>query len=133
MFRTHPAVAGRAVLEVIPVTVLHEALPLVGHLGRCLYEIVLGPQVVGVIGFVDSSNVAQKLFERLSIAILVEERRKCLVQFVESLHAGEDVVGALQPLAHKVGHRYLPERRVESPGVCLDELLRLRLGQYADA
>ena len=133
VFRAHPAVASRAVLEVVSVTVLHEPFPFAGHLGRCLYEIVLGPKVVGVIGLVDLPDIVQKPFERLSISVLVDERRERLVHLVESLHAGEDVVGPLQPPAHEVGHLHFLKRGIESPGVSFDKLLRLRLCQYADA
>ena len=62
VFGTHLAVAGRAVLEVVAVAVFGELLPLGCHLGRGLYEIVLGTEVVRVVGVVDSLNVVQKAF-----------------------------------------------------------------------
>ena len=57
MFRAHPAVTSRAVLEIVSVAVPQETFPFAGHLGRSLHEIIFGPEVVGVIGFVDLSNI----------------------------------------------------------------------------
>ena len=50
-------------------------------------------KVVLVVGTVYLLNVIQKLFEWFSIAVLVDERRERLTQFVERLDAEADVVG----------------------------------------
>ena len=50
-------------------------------------------KVVLVVGTFYLLNVIQKLFEWFSIAVLVDERRERLTQFVERLDAEEDVVG----------------------------------------
>ena len=107
MLRPHLAVASRAVLQIVAVAVLSEPLPLGGHLGRRLHEVVLRPEIVGVVGRVNLLNVVQKAFERLSIAVLIEQGRERLVQLVERLHAREDIVGASEPSPHGVGHRFL--------------------------
>ena len=73
MFRTHLVIALGAVLEIVAVAVAHELFPSSCHLSRGTYEVVLGPEVVGVICRVNALNIVQKLFKRLSIAILIEQ------------------------------------------------------------
>ena len=93
MFRTHLFVSLSAVLQIVSVAVLHEALPLGSHVSRGLAEVIFRTKVVLVVGTVYLLNVIQKLFEWFSIAVLVDERRERLIVFVERLDAEEDVVG----------------------------------------
>ena len=79
-----------------------------------------------VVGAVYPLNIIQKLFEWFSIAILVDERRERLIEFVERLHAGEYVVRPLKTLAHGIRHFDLLEAGVERVGMCLYELLHFR-------
>ena len=74
MFRTDMVVAGRPVLEEIVVSVLLEVLPAGGHFGRSFRVVVLRPEIVPVVGFIDGLNVVQEAFERLSLATLIQER-----------------------------------------------------------
>ena len=83
VFRAHFAIGGSPVLEVVAVTVLHKALPFGGHLCRGLHEVEFGTEIVLVVRFVYLPDIVQKLFECLSIAVLIEQRWECLVQFVE--------------------------------------------------
>ena len=92
MFWTHLFVSLSAVLQIVSVAVLHEALPLGSHVSRGLAEVIFRTEVVLVVGTVYPLNIIQKLFEWFSIAILVDERRERLIEFVERLHAGEYVV-----------------------------------------
>ena len=84
-------------------------------------EIVLGAEIVFIVGSVDGLNVVEELFERLSIAVRIEERGERLIEFVESFESGENEVGLLQVLAHGVGHLYGLERRIEGGGMGGDE------------
>ena len=70
MFRAHLTIIGRSVLEIITVTILHKFLPFGSHLSRSLNEVVFRPQVVAVVGLVDFTNIIQKAFEGLTIAVL---------------------------------------------------------------
>ena len=83
MFRAHFAIGGSPVLEVVAVTVLHKALPFGGHLCRGLHEVEFGTEIVLVVRFVYLPDIVQKAFERLSAAVLIEQRRGCFIQFVE--------------------------------------------------
>ena len=67
-------------------------------------EVIFRTEVVSVVGAVYPSNIIQKLFERFSIAVLVDERVCCLIEFVERLEAGEDVVRPLKTLSHGIRH-----------------------------
>ena len=132
MFRTDSIVVSGAVLQVVTVAVLRETLPLSRHFCGGLYEIVFGTEVVGVVVGVDFSNIVQELFERFSISVVIDERRECLVEFVERLHAREDEVGALETPAHCVGHLDLSECAVEDICVRLDEALHVGVGDELD-
>ena len=96
-------------------------------------EVVFGPQVVAVVAAVYLSNVVIEAFERLSFAVLIEQRREGLVEFVEGLDAGEDVVGLLQARTHVVRHGHVFECAVQDGGVAADEFLHLGVGQYVYA
>lgn len=52
---------------------------------------------------------------------------------MEGFDSGEDVVGALEPASHGVGHGYGFECGVEGVGVCGDEFLDVWLGEDFDA
>ena len=54
-------------------------------------------------------NGNRKTFERLSIAVFIQQGGKGFIQFMEGLQAGEYIVGTLQPLAHGLGHFHLSE------------------------
>ena len=56
--------------EIITVTILHKFLPFGSHLSRSLNEVVFGTQVVAVVSLINLSNIIQKAFEGLSIAVL---------------------------------------------------------------
>ena len=70
VFRAHLTIIGRSVLEIITVTILHKFLPFGSHLSRRLNEVVFRPQVVAVVSLINLSNIIQKAFEGLSIAVL---------------------------------------------------------------
>ena len=70
VFRAHLTIIGRSVLEIITVTILHKFLPFGSHLSRSLNEVVFGTQVVAVVSLINLSNIIQKAFEGLSIAVL---------------------------------------------------------------
>ena len=129
MLGAHMVVAGGAVLEVIAVAVAGDLLPFGGHGGGGVSKVVLGAQVVLIVGFVDRLNVIQKAFEGLSNAILIEQGGEGLIELVESLDAGEDVVGLLKSGAHGVAHPDLTESAVEDVGVSRNEVLRLAGGK----
>lgn len=133
MFRTHLAVASRAVLKVVAVAVLREPFPLGSHLRRRLHEVVLRTEVVGVVGVVYLPNIIQKGFERLSIAVRIQQGRERLVELVERFHAGEDIVRPLEALAHGIRHLHLFESRIQSTSMGIDELLNFRFCQHLDA
>lgn len=126
MLRTHLAIVCRAVLEVVAVAVLREPFPLGRHLRRRLYEVVLRTEIVGVVGLVDLTNIIQKGFERLSVAVRIQQGRERLVEFVERFHAREDIVRPLEALAYDIRHFHLLERGIQSAGMGVDELLNLR-------
>lgn len=50
-----------------------------------MHEVILSAQIVAVVGLVNLLNVVIKLFERLSIAVLIEEGWEGLVELVEGL------------------------------------------------
>lgn len=133
MLRTHLAIVCRAVLEVVAVAVLREPFLLGSHLRRRLYEVVLRTEIVGVVGLVDLTNIIQKGFERLSVAIRIQQGRERLVEFVERFHAREDIVRPLEALAHDIRHLHLLERGIQCAGMGVDELLNLRFCQHLDA
>ena len=78
-----------------------------------MYEIVLSVEVVLIVCFVDLLNVVIKLFERLSIAVLIEEGWESLVELVEGLESGEDVVGPREPPPHGLRHGHFLKSLVE--------------------
>jgi len=80
MFWTHLAIVGSTILEIVAITILLELFPFGCHISRRVDEIVLFTEVVPIVCFVDALNVIQKLFERLSITVVIEERRKGLVE-----------------------------------------------------
>ena len=82
MFGAYAPVARGAVLEVVAVSVLHEVLPLGGHVCRSLAEVIFRAEVVLVVGTVYPLNVIPKLLERFSIPVLIDEGRECLVEFM---------------------------------------------------
>jgi hypothetical protein len=125
MFGADTVVADSAVLEVVAVAVGGELLPLGSHLGGGVGEVVLGAEVLGVVGPVDGTNVVQKLFEGLATTVGIDEGGEGFVELVEGLEAGEDEVGGLQLTAHIVGHGDLTESTVEGVGVGADEVLNL--------
>lgn len=57
MLGAYLLIALCAVMEVVAVSVLGELLPLGRHLCRCLYIVVLGTEIVAVVGSVDLLNV----------------------------------------------------------------------------
>lgn len=114
MFRAHLVIALCTVLEIISVAVAHELLPPTGHLRRCGHEVIFSPEVIGIIGFVDALNIIQKPFEWLSVAVLIKQRRECLVQLMKSLHAGKNVIRPGKASAHRIRHLNHLKGRVES-------------------
>lgn len=132
VLRTHPVVLLSPVLQIISVSVTHELLPFGGHLSRSGYEVIFGAEVVGIISPVDAPDIIQKAFERFPGAVIIEHRRKSLVQLMESLHAGENEVGALESAAQGLGHRSALERGVENSGMGVDKLADLRVGENLD-
>ena len=91
-----------AVLEIISVAVRLDLLPLGSHVGRGIDEVVLGTEIVDVVGLVNGMHLVEECVERLALAVLTDERRKRLVQFVKRLEAREDEIRPLQPLAHGI-------------------------------
>ena len=87
VFRAHLVVVRRAVLQVVAVAVLHEPLPFGRHFGGSLHEVEFRPQVVRVVGGVNALHVLQEAFERLSVAVLIQQGGERLVQLMERLHA----------------------------------------------
>lgn len=83
VFRAYLVIMLCAVLKVVAVAVLHKALPFGSHFSRGMDEVVFGMEIVGIVGLVNLLNVIQKLFECLSIAVLIEQGRESLVQFME--------------------------------------------------
>ena len=73
MLRAHLVIMGGAVLQEVAVAILAVLFPLRRHLCRGLHEVVLSVEVIGVVGLVYLANVVQKAFERLSIAVLIEQ------------------------------------------------------------
>lgn len=98
MLRTHPFVADSSVLEIVFVSVLGKPFPLGCHLGRRHGKVILRPQIVAVVGIVDLSNVVQKRLERFSIAVRIDQCRESLIELMEGLEAGKDVVRSMQSL-----------------------------------
>lgn len=87
MLGTYLVVVGGTVLEIVTIAVLLELLPTGSHISGSIDEIVLSTEVVVIVGLVDASNIIQKLFERLTIAALIEEGRKGLVELMEGFDA----------------------------------------------
>ena len=122
-------VAGGAVLEIVSVAVAGDLLPFGSHGGGGVSKVVLGAEVVLIVGFVDRLNVIQKAFEGLSNAILIEQGGEGLIELVESLDAGEDVVGVGKAPTHGVAHPDVAESAVEDGGMGRDEMLGLAGGK----
>lgn len=77
------------------ITVLLEVLPPSGHFGGCLGEVVLCPEVVPVVGLVNLLNILQELFERLLVAIVIEQPQEvpeCCLLFQAFDQAQDDIV-----------------------------------------
>ena len=83
VFRSHTSVPCSAILQIVTIAVLHKVFPLRSHFCRRMHEVVFGSKVVLVVGLVYLPDIVQKAFERLFIAILIEQRRGCFIQFVE--------------------------------------------------
>ena len=114
----------------VAVSVLHELLPFSRHFAGCCHKVVLGPEIVPVVGAVDAPHIVQKAFEGLSITVLIEHGRERLVELVERFYAREHVVGLPEAVAHASGHLHLLERGVQNGGVRVDESLRFRALEY---
>ena len=69
---------------------------------------------------------------RTTFSVLIEERGEGLVELVEGLEPGEDVVGTCEPSSHGLGHGHLLKRLVEDVGMRRDEFLRLVGGEDVD-
>ena len=63
MLRAYLIVSCSTVLEVVPVAILHETLPLGSHLCGGLHKIILRTEIVPVVCAVNALNVIQELFE----------------------------------------------------------------------
>ena len=72
MFRAHPVILLSAVLKIVSVPVLRELLPFDSHPGRGGHEIVFRPEVVGIVGIIDSPDIIQKVFEQFPFPILIK-------------------------------------------------------------
>ncbi len=132
VFRAYLVIALRAILEIVSVAVAHERLPFAGHFSGRGHEIIFSAEVIGIICAVDMLNVIQKPFKRLSIAVLIKQRRKCLVQLMKRLHTGEYIVGSCEPPAHSLRHTDFLESRVKSRSVGADKLLHGRVSDNLD-
>ena len=128
MFGSDLGVSCGPVLEQVSVGVV-ELFPFGSHVGGSVCEVVFRPEVVSVVSVVDCSNVVEKSFERFSDAVLVEEGWESLVEFMESLDAGEDVVRLLQAASEFVGHGRILKSRVENGSMLGDELLYAIFGE----
>ena len=125
-------VAGGAVLEVVSVAVAGDLLPFGSHGGGGVSEVVLGEEIVSVVGSVDLSNVVIKAFEGLTKPVLIEERGEGLIELMEGLDGGEEIIGALQAAAHIGGHLDALEGAVEDGGMGGDEVPGLAGGEDID-
>ena len=121
-----------AVLEVVSVSVAGDLLPFGGHGGGGVSEVVLGEEVVSVVGRIDLSNVVIKAFEGLTKPVLIEERGEGLMELMEGLDGGEEIIGALEAAAHIGGHLDALEGAVEDIGMGRDEVLRFAGGEDID-
>ena len=92
VFRPDLVIPGRPVLEVVVIPVLLDVLPFGSHLGRCPGIVVLRPQVVAVVRFIDGLNVAQEPLKTLFLATFIQQGGEGFIQFVEGLHSRENPV-----------------------------------------
>lgn len=104
-------VAHSAVLQqvAVPVLIVPPLLPPGSHDGRCHGEVVFRFQVPAVIGLVHLLNVIQKVFKGLPVPVRIEQRGERLVQLMEGLEAGKDVIAFLEPPYADVVHGALTD------------------------